>query len=211
VPHPWLLFRQRYVWTFALSKVFLDPAWYFYTFWFPEYLSKGRGFDMASIGKYGWIPFLVAGAGNILGGWLAAALLARGWTVNRARKSAVTVFALLMLAAIPAVMAEDAIVAIALVSIAMVGYTGCNANMLAVPADIYPGTVVSSVYGLASMGSGFGGMLFALMTGWLVDHFSYTPVFFLFGLIPLVCIAILWRVMGPLEMQASPQPKSVFF
>lgn len=203
-PSPWLLFRQRYVWTFALSKVFLDPAWYFYIFWFPEYLSKGRGFDMASIGRYGWIPFLIAGAGNLLGGWLSAALLARGWTVNRARKGAVTFFALLMLAAIPAVLVHDAVVAIALVSVAMVGYTGCNANMLALPADVYPGTMVSSVYGLASMGSGFGGMLFTLVTGWLVDHFSYTPVFFLFGLIPLVCAAILWKLMGPLEPQTVP-------
>jgi ACS family hexuronate transporter-like MFS transporter len=202
-PSLWSLFRQRYVWAFALSKVFLDPAWYFYTFWFPEYLNKARGFDMVSIGKYGWIPFLVAGVGNLFGGWLSAALLARGWSVNRARKTAVTVFACLMTAAIPAVMAPDAILAIVLVSIAMVGYTGCNANMLAVPADIYPGTVVSSVYGLASMGSGFGGMLFTLATGWMVDHWSYTPVFFLFGIIPLICVTILWGVMGPLRPQAS--------
>jgi ACS family hexuronate transporter-like MFS transporter len=203
-PAPWRLFRHRYVWTFALSKVFLDPAWYFYIFWFPEYLSKARGFDMASIGRYGWIPFLVAGLGNLLGGWLSAALLARGWSVDHARKGAVTAFALLMLAAIPAVLVRDAVTAIALVSVAMVGYTGCNANMLALPADVFPGTMVSSVYGLASMGSGFGGMLFTLLTGWLVDRFSYTPVFFLFGLIPLVCAAILWKLMGPLAPQPAP-------
>lgn len=205
-PSPWRLFQHRHVWTFALSKVFLDPAWYFYIFWFPEYLNKGRGFDMASIGRYGWIPFLVAGAGNLLGGWLSAALLSRGFSVNHARKGAVTVFALLMLAAIPAVLADSPVAAIALVSLAMVGYTGANANMLALPADVFPGSMVSSVYGLASMGSGFGGMLFTLLTGWLIDHFSYTPVFFLFGLIPLACAAILWRLMGPLAPQSDPLP-----
>jgi len=67
-PAPWILFRQRFVWAFTLSKVFIDPVWYFYIFWFPEYLKNARGFDMASIGKYGWIPFLVAGCGNLLGG-----------------------------------------------------------------------------------------------------------------------------------------------
>jgi hypothetical protein len=42
-------------------------------------------------------------------------------------------------------------------------------------------------------------MLFTLITGWAVDHFSYTPVFFGFGMLPLVCAAILWMMIGPLE------------
>src|ERR1700676_3737071 len=66
------LVRTRVVLAFTFSKIFLDPVWYFYIFWFPEYLKRARGFDMASIGKYGWIPFLVAGAGNLFGGPLSA-------------------------------------------------------------------------------------------------------------------------------------------
>jgi ACS family hexuronate transporter-like MFS transporter len=200
----WTLFRQRFVWVFTLSKVFMDPVWYFYIFWFPEYLKNARHFDMASIGKYGWIPFLVAGFGNLLGGMLSAALIGRGWSVTKARKTAVTFFAILMLSAIPAVLVEDVSLAIALVSVAMVGYTGSLANMLSFPADVYPKQVVSSVYGLASMGSGFGGMLFTLLTGWMIDNFSYTPVFFMFGLMPLICAAILWWMLGPLERRALP-------
>ena len=49
------------------------------------------------------------------------------------------------------------------------------------------------------MGSGFGGMLFTLITGWVVDHYSYTPVFFGFGILPLICATILWMWLGPLE------------
>ena len=199
----WRLFRQRFVWAFTLSKIFMDPVWYFYIFWFPEYLKSTRGFDMASIGKYGWIPFLIAGLGNLFGGLLSGALLNRGWTVDRARKTAVTFFAILMLSAIPAVLVSSVWVAIGFVSLAMVGYTGSLANMLSFPADVYPRNVVSSVYGLASMGSGFGGMVFTLMTGWLVDNMGYTPVFFLFGLMPLICATILWKLLGPLERQTG--------
>ena len=198
------LFRQRFVWAFTLSKVFMDPVWYFYIFWFPEYLKNARGFDMASIGKFGWIPFLVAGFGNLLGGMLSASLLKRGWSLNAARKTSVTVFAALMLSAIPAVLVTDVRLAIALVSVAMVGYTGSAANMLSFPADVYPGEVVGSIYGLASMGSGFGGMLFTLLTGWMVQHYSYKPAFFLFGVMPLVCAAILWGMLGPLERRSLP-------
>jgi ACS family hexuronate transporter-like MFS transporter len=128
----------------------------------------------------------------------------------------VTFFAALMAAAIPAVLARDASSSIALVSIAMMGYTGALANMLSLPADVFPKNAVASVYGLASMGSGFGGMVFTLITGWAVDHFSYTPVFFGFGVLPLICAAILWLFTGPLTAAAGvssrteplpPQPK----
>jgi ACS family hexuronate transporter-like MFS transporter len=193
------LLRSRFVLAFTFSKVFLDPVWYFYIFWFPEYLKRARNFDMASIGAYSWIPFALAGLGNFAGGFLSGLLLRKGVPITYARKIGITFFAALMLSAIPAVLAHDAWVSIALVSVAMFGYTGCLANMLSLPADVFPGGAVASVYGLASMGSGFGGMVFTLITGWVVDHYSYTPVFFGFGIMPLVCALILWTMAGPLR------------
>jgi ACS family hexuronate transporter-like MFS transporter len=193
------LLRTRVVVVFTFSKIFLDPVWYFYIFWFPEYLKRARNFDMAAIGKYAWIPFAVAAVGNFAGGLLSAFLLRHGLSVTVARKSAVTFFAALMLAAIPAVLVRDAWLSIAFVSVAMMGYTGAVANMLALPADVFPKNAVASVYGLASMGSGFGGMVFTLITGWVVDHYSYTPVFIGFGIMPLVCALILWTLMGKLQ------------
>jgi ACS family hexuronate transporter-like MFS transporter len=192
------LLRNRFVLTFTLAKVFLDPVWYFYIFWFPEYLKSARGFDMASIGKFAWIPFLLAGFGNLLGGSLAAVLMRRRVPLSAARKLSVTAFAILMSSAIPAVLADDVFHSIALVSLAMLGYTGCSANLLSFPSDVFPRGAVGAVYGFASMGSGFGGMVFTLLTGWAVDHFSYTPVFVGFGILPLVCAAILWVWLGPI-------------
>jgi ACS family hexuronate transporter-like MFS transporter len=121
--------------------------------------------------------------------------------VTIARKSAVTFFAILMTSAIPAVLVREAWLSIALVSVAMLGYTGSLANMLTFPADVFPGNAVASVFGLASMGAGFGGMVFTLITGWVVDRYSYTPVFIGFGILPLVCAAILWAFLGPLRPQ----------
>jgi MFS transporter, ACS family, hexuronate transporter len=195
----WQLFRTRFVWSFTVAKIFMDPVWYFYIFWFPEYLKRARNFDMAAIGKYAWIPFVVAGMGNLFGGMLSGVLLRRGYSVTVARKGALTFFAVLMTSAIPAVLVRDAWLSIALVSIAMMGYTGCLANMLSMPADVFPKNAVASVWGLASMGSGFGGMVFALITGWVVDHYSYIPVFFGFGLMPLLCAGLIWGLLGPLQ------------
>jgi Sugar phosphate permease len=199
---PWRLFRTRFVWSFTLAKCFMDPVWYFYIFWFPEYLKNARHFSMASIGKFGWIPFMVAGLGNLLGGWLCGLLLKRGWPVTLARKASVTFFAALMLTAIPAVLVSDVRFSIALVSIAMAGYTGSLAIMLTYPSDVFPKNLVGSVWGLASMGAGFGGMVFTLITGWVVDHYSYVPVFIGFGILPLICATIIWTLLGPLEKYA---------
>ena len=196
---PWILLCQRFVWSFTLAKIFLDPVWYFYVFWFPEYLKRARHLDLASIGKLAWIPYLVAGLGNVIAGWFSGFLSRRGVSVTIARKSTVTVFILLMALAIPAVLVSETSVSIGLNSLAMMGYTGVSANMLAFPADVYPKNVVASIWGLASMGSGFGGMVFVLLTGWLVDHYSFAPVFVVFGTIPMLALLIIWFVTGPLQ------------
>lgn len=197
------LLRNRFVWTFTLSKVFFDPVWYFYTFWFPEYLHKARMFDLASIGRLAWIPFFVAGIGSVFGGLATKLFLTLDMNLNVSRKLSVTLSALMMTCAIPASLVQSNGLSIALVSIAMAGYTTGLANMLAMPGDAVPRNVVASVYGLASMGSGFGGMLFTLITGWLVDRYSFTPVFFLFGLIPIIATAIQWGWMPTLGASAK--------
>jgi ACS family hexuronate transporter-like MFS transporter len=206
---PWDLLKIRFVWCLTLSKIFMDPAWYFYVFWFPEYLKRVRHFDLASIGKFAWIPFLAAGIGNFVGGWLCGEVLKRGVSLTVARKGTLTVFALMMTGAIPAVLVSNPFVSMAFVSLAMFGYNGCAAIMLAFPADVFPPDKVASVFGLAALGSGSGGMLSALLTGWAIDHYSFLPAFIAFGLIPIVSIWIVWALRGPLEprpdMQEGPE------
>jgi len=189
-----VLLRDRWVLQFTISKVFSDPVWYFYIFWFPQYLKSARGFDLAAIGKFGWIPFLTADAGNLLGGWFAAALLRRGVRVERARKVSVLFFAAVMTSSIPAVLTPSIWLSVGLISMATLGYTGALANMLSMPADRFPKNAVGSIWGLASMGAGFGGMVFTLITGWVVDRYSYVPVFIGFGVLPLIAAAIVWML-----------------
>ena len=135
--------------------------------------------------------------GNLLGGWVAGALLRGGMSLSLARRLSITIFTGFMVLTIPAVFARDVCLSIAFISLAMLGYTGVTANMLAMPADVFPPGVLASIWGYAGLGSGFGGMLFALVTGWLVDHYSYVPVFIGFGLMPFVALFIIWTLLGP--------------
>ena len=151
--------RTRFMVFFTLSKVCVDPVWYFYIFWIPKYLSNVFGFTLADIGRTAWIPFVTADVGNLAGGALTGWLIRRRWPIPVARKTGAAIFGLLMTAGIPAIFATRPVWAIGWVSLATFGYTGYLANTLAFPADVFPQGAVGSVWGLASMGSGFGGML----------------------------------------------------
>lgn len=202
---PWRLLRTRFLGVLTISKIFLDPVWYFYIFWFPEYLKSVHHFGLIDIGKTAWIPFVTADMGNIAGGWLTGRFIHHGMATSRARKTAVAIFALLMTMAIPAILVPNVWVSIAFISIATFGYTGYNSNALAFPADVVPRNMVASVWGLASMGSGFGGMLFSWLSGRMIDRYGYTPVFIAYGIMPLIAAALVLFVMGPLKPLAEFQ------
>lgn len=87
---PWTtLLRYREIWPFIIGKLITDPVWWFYLFWLPDYLEKGRG--QPSLGASGWIALIYTGAsvGSIAGGWLSGHLMKRGWSVGKDRKSVV--------------------------------------------------------------------------------------------------------------------------
>ena len=194
------LLRSKFLWQFTLSKVFSDPAWYFYIFWVPQYLKVVHGFSMRRIGETAWIPFLTAAIGNLAGGVVFTALLRFGRRTDTTRRIAILIFSVLMTSAVFVGESKSAAGCIALISVATFGYTGALANLLAVPGDVFPKGAVASIWGFASMGAGFGGMLFSLVTGWLVEHYSFQPTFVLFGIIPLISAWLVWTLPATEEL-----------
>jgi ACS family hexuronate transporter-like MFS transporter len=52
------------------------------------------------------------------------------------------------------------------------------------------------------MGAGIGAILFTQATGFVVDHFSYTPMLAVAGLLPLVGTAVLFALGGTIRRVA---------
>jgi ACS family hexuronate transporter-like MFS transporter len=202
-PPPWRLLQTRFLLFFALSKLFMDPVWYFYVFWLPKFLIEVHHFNLKQMVWLAPVPFIIADLGNLAGGGFTQLLISRGIPIPRARKTGAAVFGLFMVSAIPAIITHDPCVSIALVSMAMFGYTGYLANTLAFPAEVFPKNALGSIWGLASVGSGLGGMFFQWLSGRMVDRFGYYPVFIGYGIMPLIAVAIMLFLIGPLR----PNPR----
>jgi ACS family hexuronate transporter-like MFS transporter len=193
------LLRYRQVWALVLSRFLTDPVWWLYLTWLPLYLYNVHGFSLKQIGLFAWLPYVAADAGSLLGGWSSGYLIGRGWSANRARKAVIVTGALLMLAGIPAALAESALAALACISVVTFGFQSWINNVQTLPSDLFPKQAVASVAGLGGMGAGIGAILFTLSTGWVVDHFSYTPILVAAGVLPVLGTAILFALGGPIH------------
>jgi len=94
---PWgRLLRVRETWAFALAKS-TDAAWWFYLFWGGKYLYDRFGLNIRSLALPLIIIYVVSDVGSVAGGWLSSSFIKRGWSVNRARKTALLLSALCVL------------------------------------------------------------------------------------------------------------------
>ncbi len=187
--------RRRECYALILGRFFTDPVIYFVIFWLPEYLRKERHFNLEDVGRYGWVPFLFGGIGYVLGGWLSGRLIRAGWELPAARKAVMLMGAAFMPVAILAPHAPNAWLAIGATCFLTFGHAFFTANIQALPTDLFKGQEVGTATGFSGMGGAIGGMIANLGTGYLVQHFSYSPVFFLAGLMHPLAVALVYLLL----------------
>lgn len=205
---PTKLFKTRFLRMFTLSKFFMDPIWYFVTFWIGRYLADVHGWDMSKIGWFAIIPFLIADVGNLIGGYFTQFIIKRGVPIPKARKIAVGIAGTVM--CLPLLLAPFMVVspmsALILFGLSGFGYTAYTANSLAFPADVVPKSATASVWGLACIGTGLGGAVFQALSGITLEAYSttygyataYDILFIGFGIAGLIGLLIMLLFMGPL-------------
>ncbi len=205
---PWSqAIRLKQTWGFAMAKFFSDPVWWFYLYWLPPYFSSARQMDLKQIGWALPVIYTTAAVGSVAGGWLSGALIRRGWAPGKARKMGMAVFAVLMPLGALSVLAASPLLAIALISVAAAAHQGWSANLYATTSDVFPAGAVASVTGIGGFAGGVGGILFsALVPGYVVQNFGYTPVFLVLGAFHLTGLLIFHRLMGDVTpLEARPQ------
>jgi len=204
------LLKHRQVWAIVISRFLTDPVWWLYITWLPLYLANVRGFSLRDIGMFAWVPYVAADAGSLLGGWASGLLMSRGCSTNASRKSVMVAGAALMLAGIPAALAQSAAGALACISVVTFGFQSWINNVQTTPSDFFPEHAVASVAGLGGVGAGAGAILFTLATGLVIDlAHSYTPILVTAGLLPLAGTAAFFLIAGPIRRVELRQGNAV--
>jgi ACS family hexuronate transporter-like MFS transporter len=190
------LVKNQGVRALVLARFLSDPVSYFYIFWIPEYLKHARGFSLAQIGMYGWIPFVGGAVGSVVGGRISDLLIRRGWNPLRARKLLLYLSAAVAPAGVFISRVHSAAAAIALMSVMSFVVYCWFINTAAMIPDVASARASGSVLGIIGSAGSLGGVLFTLLTGFLVSHYaSYAPVFAIVGSLHVCSAVILWVFM----------------
>jgi ACS family hexuronate transporter-like MFS transporter len=197
---------QRGCWVLIFARFFTDPVVYFILFWLPAYLRAERGFDLAMVSKYAWLPFIFGDIGYITGGWISGRLMERGWPMAKARKTILIAGAALMPLGIFAPMVPSGELAIAVTCVMYMGHALWISNLLTIPTDVFKANEVGMASGFTGMGGAIGGAIANLGTGYLVAGAGYSPIFWIAGLMhPLSLGLVLW-LLPDREFLARTKP-----
>lgn len=201
---PWRrLFPHRQTWAFAIGKFLTDPIWWVYLFWLPDFLNKQHGLDLKNFGIPLAVIYIIADVGSIGGGYISGALIKRGWTINRSRKTAMLVCALAVVPIVFASITSSLWLAVILIGIAAAAHQGWSANIFTISSDMFPKQAVGSVVGIGGMLGAVGGMIISPIVGYILQTTgSYVPIFIMAASAYLVALLIIHLLAPKLEPAA---------
>ncbi len=183
---------RRETWVYALSKFMIDPVWWLYLFWLPDFLHKTYGLDIASFGPPLVVIYLLSDVGSVAGGWVSSTLMNRGASVNMARKTALFLAAL---CAVPMVFihnVHDLWPAVLMIGLATAGHQAFSCNLYTLPSDLFPRPAVGTVLGIGGSLGAVGGMVMSLFVGWILQTtHAYTIIFAIAAFTYLAAFAVI--------------------
>ncbi|WP_309089851.1 MFS transporter [Phenylobacterium sp.] len=198
------LLGYRETWAYAIGKFLIDPVWWMFLFWLPDFLGKRYGLDLKTFGPPLVAIYLLSDVGSVGGGWMSSRFMHMGWSINRARKVTMLICALLALPVAFAAFASNLWVAVLIIGVATAAHQGFSANLYTLPSDVFPRSAVASVIGIGGMLGAIGGMVFSKYVGFILERLgTYTPIFVIAAtayLLALLVVHLLTPKMEPVKL-----------
>ncbi|QYF94617.1 MFS transporter [Massilia sp. PAMC28688] len=170
------LFRHRATWGMMLGffgSVYLN--WVYLT-WLPGYLRTERHMDLAQSGIAASIPFFCGFAGALIAGWASDRVTRHAADPVAARRNAVVVSMLGMVAfTIPAALVESNVAAVACISIVIFLANASSACAWSLATVVAPRSRIASLGAIQNFGGFLGGALAPILTGYIAQSFSFVP------------------------------------
>jgi ACS family hexuronate transporter-like MFS transporter len=128
-----------------------------------------------------------------------------GWSVNKARKTSMLIYALAVLPVVFVGKQHNAWGVVALMSLAAAAHQAWSANMFTLASDMFPRRAVASVVGIGTFGAALLMAFLSTLIGYVLKwtHGSYAPLFVACGvgyLLALLLIHGLAPKLSPAEV-----------
>ena len=163
------LLKYRQTWAVSLGKLFADPVWWFYLFWGAKFLHSKFGVDLKELALPLVTIYVVADLGGIAGGAISSSLIKKGKSINFSRKITMLVSALLVLPVMTVPYYSSIFISVAFIALAAAAHCSWSANIFTVASDLFPKQVVATITGFATTISTIGGMIMALLVGFVLN------------------------------------------
>jgi ACS family hexuronate transporter-like MFS transporter len=198
-PIPWAsLLRHRQTWAFVVGKSLTDPVWLFYLFWLPKFLDANWGVKLSGLAAPLVAIYVLADVGSVGGGWFSSRLISIGWTLNRSRKTAMAVAAVLILPTLFAPFTKSLWLAVGIVSVAAAAHQWWSCNLFTSVSDMFPKRAVASVVGIGGFLGALSAMGFQRLTGYILDATgSNYRIIFVICAVVYVGALVLFHVIVP--------------
>jgi MFS transporter, ACS family, hexuronate transporter len=172
------LLKVKQTWAYMCGRFLIDPVWWTFLFWLPDFFSKTYGFNLKEFGLPLVVIYLLADVGAVLGGFSSSHLLKQGVSLGRARKLTMFFAATLAVPVAFATHASSFWLVVLMIGAACAAHQGFSTNLFAIPGDLFPQEAQGKLVGLGGFAGALGGFLAAKSLGWLLDSVgSYTPFF----------------------------------
>ena len=202
--------RRRETLAIALAKTLSDQVWFFMLLWLPDLFHRLFGLKQGTLGLPVALVYLMAACGALSGGWLPATLMARGWSVNAARKTAMLVYALLILP-VPLVMVlQSPWSAALLLGLGLFAHQGFSTNVFGLTTDVVPASAAGSTIGIAAFCGNLGSIGMIQLSAWSLKHgHGYTPMLAICAgsyLVALGCVQLILPRIVPVSGVGPREP-----
>ncbi|MFN0290934.1 MFS transporter [Pedobacter helvus] len=187
------LLKIRNTWGIITGRFFIDPVWWLFVTWLPTFLKEQFMFDIKQIGAFTWVPYLFAAIGSLVGGYHASVQIKRGVAAAKARKNAIAVGSVIMLAALIAIvyqldgLKETPMLAMVLIGFTLFGFQYLIGNIQTLPSDYFNGKNVGTVAGMGGTAAVAG----TLLTTWAVPVITQTS-YVSFFVLAAVLVPVSW-------------------
>lgn len=171
------LLRRRETLAIAIAKILSDQVWFFMLAWLPDLFHRMFGLAQGTVGLPVALAYAMAAAGALTGGWLPTMLMARGVSVNAARKGTLLLYALLILPVTLVMFVDSAWTAALLLGLGLFAHQGFSTNVFALATDIVPARAVGSTIGIAAFCGNMWSILLIQLAAFSLAHgWGYGPL-----------------------------------